>query len=297
MKIDRTPGVAVQAGVEEAGRILQRRTLGERHLHHVLVGLARGDHPVVVPHGNAAPLPLLDHVGVGALDELPDECERLPAPVTQLLNPGVDQFGGRFRTGLVLGVGHRGSFLRLSLAGPYQGRLFASPGTTTPWPVPGRRQVVCRRLVPGAANRPAGPHGAPRFGDQGTNMTDTHPFDEALRLDTISADVRRGRTHPEWANMVGPFGGITAAAMLAAVEGHPDRIGEPLALTVNFAAPIAYGDFDIGVRAARTNRTNQHWIVELSQDGVVKTTATAVFAIRRESWTDTEANAASAPPP
>ena len=128
-------------------------------------------------------------------------------------------------------------------------------------------------------------------------MTDTHPFDEALRLDTISADVRRGRTHPEWANMVGPFGGITAAAMLAAVEGHPDRIGEPLALTVNFAAPIADGDFDIGLRAARTNRTNQHWIVELSQDGVVKTTATAVFAIRRESWTDTEANAASAPPP
>lgn len=128
-------------------------------------------------------------------------------------------------------------------------------------------------------------------------MTDTHPFDEALRLETISTDVRRGRTHPEWANMVGPFGGITAAAMLAAVHGHPDRIGDPLALTVNFAAPIADGDFDIGLRAACTNRTNQHWIVELSQDGVVKTTATAIFAIRRESWADTEARPPSAPPP
>lgn len=128
-------------------------------------------------------------------------------------------------------------------------------------------------------------------------MTDTHPFDEAVRLDTIGADVRRGRTHPEWANMVGPFGGITAAVLLAAVEGHPDRIGEPLALTVNFAAPIADGDFDIEVRAARTNRTNQHWIVELSQDGVVKTTATAIFAVRRVSWADTETPPPSAPAP
>lgn len=128
-------------------------------------------------------------------------------------------------------------------------------------------------------------------------MTDTHPFDEAVRLDTIGAAVRRGRTHPEWANMVGPFGGITAAVLLAAVERHPDRIGEPLALTVNFAAPIADGDFDIGLRAARTNRTNQHWIVELSQDGVVKTTATAIFAVRRESWADAEKEPPSAPAP
>lgn len=128
-------------------------------------------------------------------------------------------------------------------------------------------------------------------------MTDTHPFDEALHLEPIGADGRRGRTHPEWANMVGPFGGITAAVMLHAVEAHPDRIGEPLALTVNYAAPIADGDFDIRLRAARTNRTNQHWIVELIQDDVVKTTATAIFAVRRESWADTESHPPSAPAP
>ncbi|BBZ71011.1 acyl-CoA thioesterase [Mycobacterium paraseoulense] len=83
--------------------------------------------------------------------------------------------------------------------------------------------------------------------------------------------MRRGRTHPEWANMVGPFGGITAAVMLRAIESQPERVGEPLALTVNYAAPIADGDFDLSLRAARTNRTNQHWIAELSQDGGVKT--------------------------
>ncbi|UXA04809.1 thioesterase family protein [Mycobacterium sp. SMC-2] len=128
-------------------------------------------------------------------------------------------------------------------------------------------------------------------------MTDAHPFDDALRLETVDADTRRGRTHPEWANMVGPFGGITAAVMLRAIESHPDRIGEPLALTVNYAAPIADGDFDISLRAARTNRTNQHWVVELSQGGDLKTTATALFAIRRDGWGDTESHPPDAPPP
>jgi hypothetical protein len=41
-------------------------------------------------------------------------------------------------------------------------------------------------------------------------MTPPHPFDKAIHLDAIDENVRRGRTHPEWTNMVGPFGGITA---------------------------------------------------------------------------------------
>jgi acyl-CoA thioesterase len=128
-------------------------------------------------------------------------------------------------------------------------------------------------------------------------MTGKHPFDTAIGLDAVDADTRRGTTHPEWANMVGPFGGITAAAMVRAVETHPDRVGEPLALTVNFTAPVADGTFDLSLRAVRTNRTNQHWIVELTQDDEIKTTATAVFAITRDSWADTEAHPPSVPPP
>ena len=129
------------------------------------------------------------------------------------------------------------------------------------------------------------------------SMSGTHPFDEAIQLEAMDANILRGRTHPEWANMVGPFGGITAATMVRAIEDHPDRIGEPLALTVNFAAPIADGEFDLALRVARTNRTNQHWIVELSQDDGIKTTATALFGIRRDTWADTEARPPSAPPP
>lgn len=97
--------------------------------------------------------------------------------------------------------------------------------------------------------------------------------------------------------MVGPFGGITAATMLRAVELNPQRHGRPIALTVNYVAPIADGDFEIKTRAVKTNRSNQHWIVELSQAGEVKTTATAIFGLRRDGWSDTEIEQPQACPP
>jgi acyl-CoA thioesterase len=128
-------------------------------------------------------------------------------------------------------------------------------------------------------------------------MPELHALDRAIELEVLDDGVVRGRTQPEWANMVGPFGGVTSAALLHAIEGHPDRLGEPVALTVNFAAPIVDGVFDISRRAARTNRTNQHWLVELSQDGEVKTTATAVFGNHRDTWSDTEAHPPAVPPP
>src|ERR1700690_556760 len=128
-------------------------------------------------------------------------------------------------------------------------------------------------------------------------MPDMHAFDRAIALEAVDDDVARGTARPEWANMGGPFGGVTAAILLRAIQVHPDCLGEPVALTVNFAAPIVDGDFEISRRAPRTNRTNQHWIVELSPDGAVKTTATAGFGIRRDTWSGTQADLPEAPPP
>lgn len=122
-------------------------------------------------------------------------------------------------------------------------------------------------------------------------------FDDGIALQPAGDGLLRGRTVPEWANMVGPFGGITAAALLRAIELQPDVHGQPVALTVNYLAPIVDGDFDISARAVRTNRSNQHWLVELSQGGDVKTTATAVFGIRRETWGDTEPAMPTVPTP
>jgi acyl-CoA thioesterase len=79
--------------------------------------------------------------------------------------------------------------------------------------------------------------------------------------------------------------------MLNAVLQHPDRIGMPVALTVNFAAALADGPFTVTARAVRTNRSTQHWVMEASQASGVVTLATALFATRRETWSSTETQA------
>ena len=122
----------------------------------------------------------------------------------------------------------------------------------------------------------------------------THPFDEAVTLAPQSGNLFTGRPHPAYANMVGPYGGITAAQMAQAVMLHPGRLGEPVALTVNFAAGLRDAPFTIEARPARTNRSTQHWTVALTQtgdDGAASTmiTATAVTAARRSTWSASDA--------
>ena len=127
-------------------------------------------------------------------------------------------------------------------------------------------------------------------------MNQPHPFDAAIALEPQGEGHWRGHTHEAYGNMVGPFGGATAAAALAAVLAHPARQGEPIALTVNFAGPVAQGPFDIEATAARTNRSTQHWVVQMRQGADVVATATAVLATRRETWSAVEAGFPAAPP-
>ncbi|CAG2138434.1 hypothetical protein LMG31506_01952 [Cupriavidus yeoncheonensis] len=122
-----------------------------------------------------------------------------------------------------------------------------------------------------------------------------HPFDDALVLEPAGEHRFLGRTTPAYWNMIGPFGGITAATLLQAALQHPERLGDPLALTVNFAGPIAEGPFEIEARPTRTNRSTQHWQIELRQRDAVATTATAVFSLRRETWSCGEAVRPEAP--
>ena len=123
-----------------------------------------------------------------------------------------------------------------------------------------------------------------------------HLFDDATRV--VAGDSRwQGRTSPDYFAFVGPFGGCTAATILRALIEHPQRAGDPLAITVNYCAPIAEGDFDLDVRLVKANRSSQHWCVELSQGGAdVATLATAVFAERRPSWSHQVATMPDAKP-
>lgn len=101
--------------------------------------------------------------------------------------------------------------------------------------------------------------------------------------------------------MVGPFGGTTAAQMLAAVLQHPHRIGDPVSLTVNFAAAVDAVPFRILADPVRTNRSTQHWMLRMLQtnsDGeeAVVTTATAITAKRRDTWQGDELPMPEVPP-
>ena len=125
-----------------------------------------------------------------------------------------------------------------------------------------------------------------------------HPFDEATALAGAPGDVRRGRTSEAYWTFIGPFGGASAATALRAVLEHPDRDGDPLAVTVNFCAPIERGDFAVHVRRTRANRSSQHWQVEFrqgeSEDAVL--TASVVTAARRQSWHHQPARQPALPP-
>src|SRR5207302_8560494 len=83
VNVDRAAYVSVEARVEEASRILQRRALGEGELHDILVGLASADDAVVRPNRSAHPLPLLDDGRVCFLDELAHSAEGFSEPVPE----------------------------------------------------------------------------------------------------------------------------------------------------------------------------------------------------------------------
>ena len=118
-----------------------------------------------------------------------------------------------------------------------------------------------------------------------------HPLDEAVQLTaSLSAAPGQyeGQTHPGYWNMVGPFGGITAATLLQAILQHPDRLGDPLSLTVNYAGALTAGACTVQATPVRTNRSTQHWTLSILQAGddgaqVVTTWAPSASACRIDS--------------
>lgn len=131
----------------------------------------------------------------------------------------------------------------------------------------------------------------------------THPLDEASALaGEAGAARRRARTDRRYWTFIGPFGGISAATALRAVLERPERSGDALAMTVNFCAPVAEGDYDVTTTLMRANRSSQHWNVEFRQpdaEGVetVVLTASVVTAQRRETWSHQPARPPELPAP
>ena len=85
-----------------------------------------------------------------------------------------------------------------------------------------------------------------------------HPLDEALALTSSSPGQYTGQTHPGYWNMVGPFGGVTAATLLQAVMQHPQRLGDPLSLTVNYAGALVAGPFTVQATPVRSGGSRRY---------------------------------------
>lgn len=132
-----------------------------------------------------------------------------------------------------------------------------------------------------------------------------HPFDQAISLSPAGSDTPHtwhGHTSPAYWNMVGPFGGFTAAVALQAVLRHPQLLGEPVSLTVNYASATNAGPFTVTATPVRTNRSTQHWVISLNQrdangDDAPAMTATAMTALRRETWQQNDMHMPQVPKP
>lgn len=113
---------------------------------------------------------------------------------------------------------------------------------------------------------------------------DAHPFDMATGLTPVGDNEWRASTSDSYWNMVGPFGGWVAALLFKAAFDHRERQGEPVALTVNFCAAVAKGEVSLSAWPARTNRSTQHFTMEMRQGEAVVATGTAMFGNRPDTF-------------
>jgi hypothetical protein len=125
----------------------------------------------------------------------------------------------------------------------------------------------------------------------------THPFDKAIALTPLGEDRLAGATSPAYANMAGPYGGITAAVLLNAVLIDERRQGDPVAMTVNYCGAVADGPFEIAVNLQRGGKYTQHWSLELTQSGGTRSTASIVCGARGAVFSHVEAGMPEASPP
>ncbi|NOX72326.1 MAG: thioesterase family protein, partial [Alphaproteobacteria bacterium] len=111
-------------------------------------------------------------------------------------------------------------------------------------------------------------------------MTEPHPFDSATALIATGEGRFTAVTSKPYANMAGPFGGVTAATMLRAVLEDERQAGDPVSMTVNFCAAVKDGEFSVTTRLIRAGKYTQHWAVEVVQNDITCTIASVICGQR-----------------
>lgn len=111
-----------------------------------------------------------------------------------------------------------------------------------------------------------------------------HPLDLASQLERVDDNTVRGTSSDAYWNFVGPFGGLVNATLLRAVLEDVRRQGSPVALTVNFCAPITEGSFEIRVVLQRSGKITQHWSLSYLQEERVVATASVITGVRSPTF-------------
>ena len=116
-----------------------------------------------------------------------------------------------------------------------------------------------------------------------TAMTD-HVFDRAIALTATAKGAWAGQSSPDYANMVGAYGGIVAATLLNSVLSDDRHSGTPVSQTVNFCTGLGTGAFIITTTLHRAGKYTQHWNTILSQGDAVVATSSIVMGVRAETF-------------
>lgn len=91
---------------------------------------------------------------------------------------------------------------------------------------------------------------------------------------------------PEWLNPGGGmWGGYAIGLGLKVVQAEPGAVGEPLAITLTYAAPLYAGDIDVRTRCIRQGGSVGVWEVRLSQSGSDEVAVQAMVTMARRPST------------
>jgi hypothetical protein len=128
-------------------------------------------------------------------------------------------------------------------------------------------------------------------------------FAEATSITPLAPLHYRAQIPDGWQQGRAAFGGLVLGALLRAIEHAEAAAGAPSprstrTLTGDLCGPLLPGPADIVVRALRRGNNQSNLAAELTQEGVVLATATAVLSTARLSRSDdARALPAFVPPP
>lgn len=117
-----------------------------------------------------------------------------------------------------------------------------------------------------------------------------HDFDEALSLTPAGPRLWDSRIDKRYWNMIGPWGGWTAALLLKAVLAESDHGGTPVAMTVNLMGGLDESPLQIVTRPARQGKSVEFWTSELVQNNAPVAMAMVTLGQRRETFSTHEAS-------